>query len=77
LAGLADEIAALDLIASLDLKLSRVRVGRDVAVVVAHEDEIAEPLEAAASINHDAVVSRPDWGVFRYRDGNAVTSLAV
>src|SRR5215211_6540370 len=77
LAGRTNDVAALKLIASLNLKLFRVRVGGCVAVSVAYEDEIAELLKAVTGVNHDAIVGRGDWGALRYRDRNAVVCLVV
>jgi len=77
LAGRTDDVAALNLIASLNLKLFRVRVGGYVVVDVAHEDQIAELLQTIAGINHNAIVGRLDWGALRYGEGDAVVSVAV
>ena len=77
LAGMSDNIAALDLIASHDAELFRVRIHCDVVVGVAYEHEIAEAREPVVCINYHAVLGRFDWGIFRHRDGEAIVFLAI
>jgi len=77
LTGRTDDVASLNLIAAFNLKLSRVSVGRYVVVGVAHEDQIAELLEAATSIDHDPVVGRRDAGALWDGNGDALVFFAA
>src|SRR5205085_9126051 len=70
-AGLArarDDLAAFDLVAALDQELLGMGVSGDVAVGMAHENEVAVPFEFAAGIGHDPVFGGFHRRVLRHRE---------
>src|SRR5262245_44079033 len=56
LAGTRDHLPAFDLIAALDQELLGVGISGDVAVRVAHKNEVTVALELVAGVGHDAVL---------------------
>src|SRR6266480_3329155 len=72
-----DDLAAFDLVAALDQELLGVGVSGDVAVGMAHENEVTVALELVAGIGHGSVFSSFHRRVLRYRDIDAVVLLAV
>ena len=77
LAGARDHLTAFDLVAALDQELLGMGVSGDVAVGMAHQNQIAVALELAAGIGHDAVFGGFDRRVLRHGDIDAVVLLPV
>ncbi len=76
-AGGCERLAALDFLTALDLEFGSVAVNRHRTVVVAHQNGIAEFFQAAARVDHDAVLGCLDGGPLRHRDVDAIVSVAV
>src|SRR5947209_12129286 len=72
LAGFGNGLTAFHLLAALYVKRAVVGVGRDEAIGVADEDEVAITFELIAGIGDDAVVGRLHGSAFRYGDVDAV-----
>src|SRR5262245_51631644 len=72
-----DDLAAFDLVAALDQELLGMGVSGDVAVGMAHENEVAVPFELVPGVSHDPVFGGFHRGVLRHRDIDAVVLLAV
>ena len=72
-----DDLAAFDLIAALDQELFGMSVSGDVAIGMAHENQVAVALELVAGIGHDPVFGGFHRRVLRHRDVDAVVLLAV
>src|SRR5262249_33006500 len=77
LAGARDHLTAFDLVAALDQELLGMGISGDVAVGVAHQNQIAVALELVAGIGHDAVFGGFDRRILRHRDIDAVVLLPV
>ena len=73
----AIDLPALHRVAALHLQLAVVGVGRDPAVGVADQHEVAVALQLVAGIDHGAVLGRLDRRAFRHREVDAVVPLAV
>src|SRR5262249_51211495 len=77
LAGTRDDLTAFDLVAALDQQLLGMGISGDVAVGMAHQNQIAVALELAAGIGHDAVFGGFHRRVLRHGDIDAVVLLPV
>src|SRR5690606_22862622 len=76
-AGHRDLLAALDLVAAVDLEFAGVAIDGDQPVLVAHENRVAEFLEPVAGIDDDAVLGSLHRRTLRHRDADAVVRLAA
>src|ERR1700754_5287889 len=70
-AGRADTVAAIDYVALVDVHVPEVGIGRDVAVGVADEDEVAVALDARPHIDNLAILGGADRRAFRRLDIDA------
>ena len=73
----ATDLAAPHLLAALDLQLAVVGIGRDPAVGVADQHEIAVALQLVAGIDDGAVLGRLHRAPFGHGKVDAVVALAV
>ncbi len=72
LAGFGDDLPALDGLAALHIDLGIIRIGRNEAIGVADQNEIAIAFELIAGIGDDARLGRFHRRAFRQRDVYAV-----
>ena len=72
LAGLGDDLAALDRVAALDVELAIVGVGGDEAIGMADQNQIAVAFQLAAGIGDDAVFRGPHRGALGNGNVDAV-----
>ena len=74
---MGDGLAAAHRVAALHHDVAVVGVGRDPAVGVADEDEVAVAGEFVAGVDHGAGLGGLDRRAFRHREVDAVVALAV
>src|SRR5579872_791755 len=72
LAGLGDDLAALDGLAALHIELAVVGVGAHETIRMTYQHQITVPFELAAGISDDAALRRFDGSAFRHGDVDAV-----
>ncbi len=72
-----DLLAAPHLVAARHLQLTGMAVDGDQAVLVTHQNRVAELLQPVAGIDHDAVFGRLDRRAFRHGNINAVIRLGA
>src|SRR5262249_27902896 len=77
LARMRDHLSALDAVPTLDHDFARVSIGRNEAVRVADQHEVAIALQFIAGVSDDAIIRRFDWRAFRDRQIDAVVLRAV
>src|SRR5262245_33267239 len=76
LAGLGDDVAALDRVAALDEQVSIVGVGGNPAAFMANEDQIAITFELVSGIGDDASLCRAYIGALGNRNVDAFVTQA-
>jgi hypothetical protein len=64
LAGLGNDLAALNGVAALHQHFTGVGISSDVAVRVPNQNQVAVALDLIAGIADDAVLGRPHWRAF-------------
>ena len=77
LARVRNHLPALDRIAALDHQFARMSIGRDEAIRVADQHQIAVTFEFVAGISNDAVIGGLDRGALRHRQIDTVVLRAV
>ena len=74
---MCNHLPALDRIAALDHQFAGMRIGRDEAIRVADQHQIAVAFEFVAGISNDAVIGGLDGRALRNRQIDAVVLRAV
>src|ERR1700733_11681824 len=77
LAGLGNDLAALDGVATLHQQFTRMGIGGDVTVGVPNQNQVAVALELIARIGNDAILGSLHRRAFGHRQVDAVIGLAI